>query len=78
MIDLCHGKIQLSSASDHVIYRHQFFAFLTYSHSDDKISIQLLELPSLFDKISDPEFNFETQVAEMFMLQKISLEMFKM
>ena len=38
-IDLCHGKIQLHPASDHFIYRQQFFAFLVFSPREDKLLI---------------------------------------
>ena len=58
-IDLWHGKIQLSPNSDHFIYRHQFFAFLVYSPKEDKMSFMLLELPSLFERLSDPKFEYE-------------------
>jgi hypothetical protein len=70
-IDLCHGKIQLNPNSDHFIYRHQFFAFLAYSAKEDKMSIMLLELPSLFERLSDTKFEYERDC--QILLHKISM-----
>lgn len=71
VIDLCHGKIQLNPNSDHIIYRHQFFAFLVYSPKEDKMSIILLELPSLFERMSDPKFEYERDC--QILMHKISM-----
>ena len=52
-------------------YRHQFFAFLVYSAKEDKMSIMLLELPSLFERLSDPKFEYERDC--QILLHKISM-----